>query len=314
MTNTMLDDALYGGVNAAVLTPLREDLSPDVSLMAARCRHLLANGCDGLGILGTTGEATSFSVAERIAVMEGLVEAGIPAARLLPGTGCAALTDSVALTRRARDLGCPGVLMLPPFYYKNVPDDGLFAYFAEVVSRVGGGIAIYLYNFPQQSALPFSLDLIGRLRTSFPGTFRGVKDSSGDYDNMVAMIRAFGADGFEVYSGSDEFLLRLLREGGAGCITAAANVNSRAGAAVLSAFRAGDWAAAEAAQAVLTATRRACTSVPLIAGLRELVARETGDSAWRRIRPPNLPLRPEQVGPFLAAFDATGIGGLARAA
>jgi len=311
---TMLERAFYGGVNAAVLTPMGPDLAPDVGLMAAHCRWLLGNGCDGLGILGTTGEANSFSVAERIAVMEGLVAAGIPAAKLMPGTGCAALTDSVELTKAARRLGCPGVLMLPPFYYKNPTDDGLFAWFSEVIGRVGGDIKVYLYHFPQQSAVPFSLGLIGRLLKAFPGIVKGVKDSSGDYANMKAMIDAFGPEGFEVYSGSDEFLSRILHDGGAGSITAASNVNCSAGGAVVRAFRSGDAAAEEAAQAVLTATRKVATSVPLIAGLREIVARRTGNPAWRRIRPPNMPLAADQVAPYLAAFDATGIGGLARAA
>lgn len=311
---TMLDQAIYGGVNAAVLTPMGPDLAPDLSLMAAHSRWLLANGCNGLGILGTTGEANSFSAAERIAVMEGLVEAGIPAAKLMPGTGCAAFTDSVELTKVAKRLGCPGVLMLPPFYYKNPSDDGLFAYFSEVIQRVGGGIKVYVYHFPQQSAVPFSLDLIGRLMKAYPDVIKGVKDSSGDYANMKAMIDAFARDGFEVYSGSDEFLSRILHDGGAGCITAASNVNCTAGGAVVRAFRAGDRAAEDAAQAVLTATRKVATSVPLIGGLREIVARQTGNAAWRRIRPPNMPLKQEQVGPYLAAFDATGIAGLAKAA
>jgi 4-hydroxy-tetrahydrodipicolinate synthase len=311
---TMLDQAIYGGVNAAVLTPMDADLAPDVGLMAAHCRWLLANGCNGLGILGTTGEANSLSVAERIAVMEGLVAAGIPAAKLMPGTGCSALSDSVELTKVAKRLGCPGVLMLPPFYYKNPSDDGLFATFSEVINRVGGGVKVYVYNFPQQSAVPFSLDLIGRLLKAYPDVIKGVKDSSGDYANMKAMIDAFAADGFEVYSGSDEFLARILHDGGAGCITAASNVNCTAGGAVVRAFRAGDRAAEEAAQAVLTATRKVATSAPLIAGLREIVARQTGNAAWRRIRPPNLPLKPEQAAAYLAAFDATGIAGLAKAA
>ncbi len=311
---TMLDQAIYGGVNAAVLTPMDADLAPDLGLMAAHCRWLLANGCNGLGILGTTGEANSFSVAERIAVMEGLVAAGIPAAKLMPGTGCSALSDSVELTKVAKRLGCPGVLMLPPFYYKNPSDDGLFAYFSEVINRIGGGVKVYVYHFPQQSAVPFSLDLIGRLLKAFPGVIKGVKDSSGDYANMKAMIDAFAKDGFEVYSGSDEFLSRILHDGGAGCITAASNVNCTAGGAVVRAFRAGDAAAEDAAQAVLTATRKVATSVPLIAGLREIVARQTGNAAWRRIRPPNMPLAAEKAGPYLAAFDATGIAGLAKAA
>lgn len=305
---------LYAGVNAAALTPLRDDLAPDIPRLVARCRHLLGAGCDGLGVLGTTGEATSFSVAERIAVMEGLVAAGIPPARLLPGTGCAALTDTVALTRAARTLGIPGVLVLPPFYYKNVPDDGLFAAYAALIEQTKGEVAIYLYNFPQMTGLPLSLPLIERLLRAFPGVVRGIKDSSGDFANMRAMIAAFGAEGFEVYSGSDEFLLAILREGGAGCITACANVASAASARVLGGFRAGDDLAAERAQAVLTAARRACTSVPLIAGLKALVARETGDEAWERLRPPLTPLGAADRARLFAAFDAAGLRELAAAA
>ena len=250
--------------------------------MAAHCQWLLGNGCNGLGIMGTTGEANSFGLHERKAILEGLVARGVPAGVMMPGTGCASLTDTVELTQHAKAQGCRGVLVLPPFYYKNPSDDGLFAYFSEVVNRVGGGIKIYLYHFPQQSAVPFSLDLIGRLLKAFPGTIKGVKDSSGDYANMKAMADAFAKDGFEVYSGSDEFLQRILAEGGAGCITAASNANSHWGGIVY-AKRTGPEA--DAAQATLTATRKAATSVPLIPGLREIIARSTGDDAWRTIRP-----------------------------
>ena len=304
---------LFGGVNAAVLTAMKPDLSPDPDRMAAHCRWLLGNGCDGLGVLGTTGEASSFGLHERKAILEGLIERGIPAGALMPGTGTASLADTVELTRHARDAGCRGALLLPPFYYKGVSDDGLFAYFSEVVGRVGGGIALYLYNFPQQSALPFGLALIERLLKAFPGTVRGVKDSGGDYANMQAMVRAFAADGFEVYSGSDEFLQRILLEGGAGCITAAGNANSRWGGIVY-ARRTGPEA--DAAQAVLNATRRAATGVPLIPGLREVIARSTGDANWRTIRPPHLPLDRESADKVWAAFGAAGalpLPGLRRA-
>ncbi|MCS6854780.1 MAG: dihydrodipicolinate synthase family protein, partial [Elioraea sp.] len=190
-------------VYAAALTPLGPDLSPDIPRLVAHCRHLLAAGCDGLGVLGSTGEATSFSVAERIAVMDGLVAAGIAAERLIPGTGCAALPDTVALTKAAMSLGIRGVLVLPPFYYKGVPDDGLFAAYAALIERTRGEVAIYLYNFPQTTGLPLSLGLIRRLLRAFPGVVRGIKDSSGDFANMRAMIAEFGPEGFEVYSGSD---------------------------------------------------------------------------------------------------------------
>ena len=298
-----MKDALYGGINAAVLTAMNPDLTPNLDRMAAHAKWLLANGCNGLGILGTTGEANSFGLHERKAILEGLIARGVPAAVMMPGTGCASLTDTVELTLHAKQQGCRGVLLLPPFYYKNPSDDGLFAYFSEVAKRVGSGIALYLYHFPQQSAVPFSLALIGRLLDAFPGVFKGVKDSSGDYANMKAMIDAFAARGFEVYSGSDEFVQRILAEGGAGCITAASNANSHWGGIVY-AKRTGPEA--DAAQAMLTATRKAATSVALIPGLREIIARSTGDDGWRTIRPPHLPLTQAEGDKAWAAWQAAG--------
>ncbi|MDN3563472.1 dihydrodipicolinate synthase family protein [Paeniroseomonas aquatica] len=298
-----MKDALFGGVNAAVLTAMKPDMSPDLDRMAAHAHWLLANGCNGLGILGTTGEAASFGLAERKQILEGLIARGIPAGVIMPGTGTANFTDTVELIQHARAQGCRGVLVLPPFYYKAPSDDGLFAYFSEVITRTGGGIAIYLYHFPQQSAVPFSLDLIGRLLKAFPGAVRGVKDSSGVYANMKAMVDAFAKDGFEVYSGSDEFLQTILADGGAGCITAASNTNSHWGGIVY-AKRTGPEA--DAAQAVLNATRKAATSVALIPGLREIIARSTGDDGWRTIRPPHLKLEKAQADAVWAAFQAAG--------
>ncbi len=135
-----MKNALYGGVNAAVLTPMNADLSVDLDRMVTHCRWLLANGCNGLGVLGTTGEANSLGLQERMDVLEGLIARGIPAARMMPGTGVANLTDTVLLTKHAEQVGCPGALLLPPFYYKNPSDDGLLAYFNEVIQRVGGDI------------------------------------------------------------------------------------------------------------------------------------------------------------------------------
>ncbi len=300
----MLRNALYGGVNAAVLTPMRDDLSIDLERMAAHCRWLLANGCNGLGVLGTTGEANSIGIEERIETMQGLAGLGIPAAKLMPGTGTPALTDTVKLTRAAAALGCRGALLLPPFFYKNPSDDGLFAYFSEVVQRVGGGIKIYLYHFPAQSAVPFGIDLIGRLLTAYPGVFAGIKDSSGDWANTRGYADNFAKDGFEVYAGDDSLLQRLLRANGAGCITAAANVNCAIAAEVYANW---DNAKGDAAQVMLTSTRSAVTSVPLIPGLKALKARHTGDAAWTNIRPPHLKLSAEDVEKIQAAMDGCGI-------
>jgi 4-hydroxy-tetrahydrodipicolinate synthase len=301
---------LYGGVNAAVLTPMNADLSVDLDRMAAHCRWLLANGCNGLGVLGTTGEANSLGLQERMNVLEGLIARGIPAARMMPGTGVANITDTVLLTKHAEQVGCPGALLLPPFYYKNPSDDGLLAYFNEVIQRVSGSIAFYLYNFPQQSAVPFSVSFLDRLRSANPGKVRGIKDSSGSYENGLSYVEAFARDGFEVYAGDDTLLKPLLEKGSAGCITAASNVNCSVGAQVYAGW---NTPAGAAAHEVLAATRKAVISVPLISGLKALVARNTGDARWETIRPPHLPLSEAQKTAFFRAFDACGIT-LAKAA
>jgi 4-hydroxy-tetrahydrodipicolinate synthase len=297
-------DALFGGVNAAVLTAMNDDLSVDIDRTARHCAWLLANGCNGLGVLGTTGEANSLGIGERLSVMEGLAERGIPATAMLPGTGTPALTDTVLLTRRAEELGCRGVLLLPPFFYKNPSDDGLFAYISEVIQRAGGDIRLYLYHIPAQSAVPFGLDLVGRLLRAYPGKVKGIKDSSGDFANTRAYVDHFACDGFEVYCGDDGALHALLQAGGAGCITAAANVGSTVSAQVVRHWDREDGAAA---QVTLSAIRQAVTSAAMIPALKALVARHTGDPSWRNIRPPNLPLPIGEAAKVFAVFDAIGI-------
>ena len=307
----MMKDAVFAGVNAAVLTPMKDDLSVDLDRMAKHCRWLLANGCNNLGVLGTTGEANSIGLNERMDALQELIARGISAAKMMPGTGVSALTDTVVLTKHAADMGCRGALLLPPFYYKNPTDDGLFAYFSEVINRVGGRIKYYLYNFPQQSAVPFSVELIGRLLKAFPGTIKGVKDSSGNYDNGRAYVANFAKDGFEVYAGDDTLLRPLLLLGSAGCITAAANVNSPIAAQVYA-----DWIndRGAAAHETLSATRRAIVSAPAaIPALKALMARHTGDNAWHNMRPPHLKLTGEQQAKLFATFDACGVS-LATAA
>ena len=306
----MMKDALYGGVNAAVLTAMRADLSIDLDLMAAHCRWLLANGCNGLGILGTTGEANSLGVSERMAMMEGLAERGLPTHRMLPGVGVPALTDTVLMARRAAELGCRGVLVLPPFFYKNPSEDGLFAYYSEVIQRVGGAIKLYFYHFPAQSAVPLTVSLIGRVLRAYPGAMKGIKDSTGDWANTKSYIDNFAAEGFEVYCGDDGHLHQVLQAGGAGSISAASNVSVAMNALVYA-----NWnsPAGTEAQATLTAMRAAVTSAPLIPGLKALVARHTGQAAWENIRPPHIQLGDAAKAKLYAAFDACGVT-LAKAA
>ena len=296
----MMTGATYGGVNAAVLTPMQADLSVDVDRMAEHCRWLLANGCNGLAILGTTGEANSLGVSERLAVMEGLVERGIPPARMMPGVGTPAITDTVLLAQRAASLGCPGVLMLPPFFYKNPSEDGLVAYFSAVIERLGTGTGVYLYHFPAQSAVPFTLPLIERLLRAWPGVVRGIKDSSSDLAHTLAYVEAFAGEGFEVYCGDDGHFRDVLLAGGAGCITAAANVGCALSAAV---YADPGGAAGEATQMRLTALRQAVVSAPLIPGLKALTARRTGDAGWEVMRPPHLALAAEARADLFGKID-----------
>ena len=292
--------ANFTGVLAAALTPQNEDLSPNHSMVASHCRWLLENGCDGLAILGTTGEANSFGLKERIGIIESLIEAGIPAHALMPGTGCCAVTDAVSLTRAAVNAGAGGVLMLPPFYYKNASDAGLYAYFSEVIQQVGDtNLKIYLYHFPQMSATPISYDLIEMLRKDYPNTVVGMKDSSGDLDNMVGAARKF--PGFTVLSGADDLLLPVLQGGGAGCITACANVGSKLAAEVYAGFQAGEDVTA--VNAILTELRVKVSGFPLSAALKQLMSRHSGDESWLNIRPPLVKLSEAQVQELYAAFD-----------
>lgn len=300
----MLKNAIYGGVNAAILTPVDAGLNADLDRMAAHARWLLGHGCNGLGVLGTTGEANSFGFEERMAIVDGLVARGIPARAMLPGTGTTSIADTVALTLHAAKAGAPGCLLLPPFFYKNPSEDGLFAYYSEVAKRVGGAAKLYFYHFPAQSTVPITVSLIRRLRAAHPGVFQGVKDSSGDFANTKSYIDAFAAEGFEVFCGDDGALHDLLQAGGAGCITAAANVGCSVSAVVYA--NAGTPAAATA-QTQLAAIRKAVTSAPLIPALKALVARRTGDAAWNRMRPPHLPLSVEAAAKLLATFDSTGL-------
>ncbi len=300
----MLKNALYGGVNAAVLTAMHNDLSVDLPRMLKHANWLLANGCNGLGIFGTTGEANSLGLYERVEILEAFVAAGIPGSKLLPGTGTTSIPDTVMLTRKAEEMGCKGALLLPPFFYKNPSQDGLFAYFSEVIERVGGDIAIYLYHFPAQSAVPFTVDFIARLLRAYPGKVRGIKDSSGDFANTKSYADAFAADGFEVYCGDDGALHNLLNANGAGCITAAANVGCAISAQV---YAAGGSEAGVIAQRTLSAVRGAVTSAPLIPGLKSLIARHHNDANWLNIRPPHMKLTAEAEQALFRAFDATNV-------
>lgn len=270
------------GVFAPTLTPVDRDLHIDVARWIEHGKTLLANGCDGLCPFGTTSEATSFSVGERIDALEQLVESGVPAAKLMPGTGCSALMDTVRLTEHAAGLGCGGVLMLPPFYYKDVNDEGIFRSIAEVIERVGNAkLRVYLYHIPPQAVVGFSLDLIERLITAYPGTVAGIKDSSGNWDNLHGILTRF--PGFGTFTGSEAFLLQTLRLGGAGSINAVANVIAPIQQRLFA-----NWEAPEAEQlqAAINEVRPIYKGYSAISALKAVVAHYRNDPEWARVRPP----------------------------
>lgn len=296
---------INGGIMAAVLTPLNQDLSPDHGLWLDHCRNLLAQGCTGLAVLGTTSEANSFSVGERMDMLDALGESDVDASLSVPGVGCCAIPDTVMLCRKALEIGAAGVLMLPPFYYKPVTDDGLFAAYAEIIERVGDSdLKILLYHIPQNSGVPITLDLIERLTGAYPDSVVGIKDSAGDFDNMKAMVERF--PGFRVFSGSDAYLLDILRIGGAGSVTACNNIAAVQSAAVLANWQDDD---AEAYQEALSAIRLATQKFPLVEALKEAMARQTGNNAWRALRPPLQHLDDATADDLWAALNEAGFPG-----
>ena len=290
------------GVLAAVLSPFAAGLEPDHARHARHCRWLLARGCDGLAIHGTTGEANSLSVGERIEALHALVAAGIDGGRIVAGTGCCAIPDSVALTRAALEIGAAGALMLPPFYYKNVRDEGVFAAYSEVIQRVGdGALKVYLYHFPSLSGVAVTPTLIERLLAAYPDTVVGIKDSSGDFDNMKAMAARF--PGFRVFTGSERWLLDCLEAGGAGTISATVNVTSAQAAAVMAARSAGDADAARERQRRLAASRAAIEAFPMVPALKAILARHSGEADWLALRPPLTALTDAQRRALFESLD-----------
>ena len=289
------------GVLSPVVTPFRADLTPDPDRFLRHCRWLLSQNV-GLAVFGTNSEANSLSVDERIELLDRLVEGGLDPSRMMPGTGCCALTDSVRLTAHAMKLGCAGVLMLPPFYYKGVSDDGLFRNFAEIIERVGDRrLRVYLYHIPPVAQIPITVALIGRLLKDYGNTVAGLKDSSGDWNNTKAVLDAYAASGFDVFPGSETFLLAGMRHGGAGCISATANINPGPIARLAATWQEPD---ADAQQTRLDEIRAIMQSYVMIPALKAAIAHHGADPGWATVRPPLTPLSKADAAALIGKLDA----------
>lgn len=297
------------GAWTASLTPLNADLSIDAIAYVEHLTWLLGAGSAGVAALGTTGEANSFSVPERRDLITALGKSGIPPERMVIGTGCCAVPDTIELTRAALDAGYTNVLMLPPFYYKTVSEDGLFAAYAAVLERVADPrLRVLIYDFPQMTGFKIETSLLRRLAAAFEGVVVGVKNSSGDWAAMETTLQQM--PGFRVFAGSEQFLLQTLRAGGPGCISATANVTSRMLAALVDTWRS---PAADERQAAITGTRQMLAQFPAIPALKEIMAHATRRPAWRRMRPPLANLAAADADKLIGRAETTGIIAALRA-
>ncbi|AHG62884.1 dihydrodipicolinate synthase family protein [Advenella mimigardefordensis] len=291
------------GVLSPVVTPFAEDSTVDLARFTTQCKWLQANQI-GLAFLGTNSEANSISPDERIAMIDAVIDAGLDPSGMMPGTGSCDLPTTVRLTRHAVDRGCAGVLMLPPFYYKGVSDEGLYRYFSEVIQQVGDErLNIYLYHIPPVAQVSITLPLIERLLKSYPSVVAGVKDSSGDWNNTQAMLTHFAPEGFDVFAGSETFLLRTLRGGGAGCISATANVNAPAIHALYKSWQEPD---ADSQQQALDKIRQIFQQYPMIPALKSAIAHWSTTSSWTRVRPPLVELDSQQHQGLIQQLEAAG--------
>jgi 4-hydroxy-tetrahydrodipicolinate synthase len=284
----------FSGVIAPVCTPFGEDGAPDADRFVEHANWLLKDGCTGLAPFGTTSEANSLGLDERMELLEELEDSGIDPAKLMPGTGMCSVSDAITLTQHAVDVGCGGALMLPPFYYKGPSEEGLYRYYAQVIDGIADDrLKVYLYHIPPVAQVGIPLSLIGRLIKAYPQTIAGLKDSSGDWSNTKAILEAYPQ--LEIFPGSEAFMLDALRLGGAGCISATANVNARALRRLFD-----NWKGPEAdkLQADITAVRKTYQAYPMMPFLKAVIGHYRNDPGWAKMRPPfvELPAAEAQKG------------------
>ena len=294
----------FAGVLVPVLTPFTPAGEPDAGRFVSFCRWLLDEGADGLAIFGTTSEANSMSAAERMTLLDRLIAAGVPASRLMPGTGACSITEASMLIKHAVGHGCGGVLMLPPFYYKGMTEQGVYDFIAAVIDKVASpALKMYLYHIPPQTMIPFGVELVGRLIKAYPGTVVGLKDSSGDWNNTKALCDAYAKDGFAIFPGSEVFLLDGLRAGGVGCITASGNVNVPG---IRQVYENWKTPQADQLQADITLVRMTIQKYPMVPALKRIVAHFHGDPDWASVRPPMERLSDAQSKSLLAHLEKIG--------
>ena len=290
-------------VLAPVITPFNAKGQIDVQKLLKQCQWLRSNDV-GIAVFGTNSESNSISSIEKMDVLEKLIAGGVDPRLMMPGTGACSVDETAFMTSTAVKAGCAGVLMLPPFYYKDVSDDGLFAFFSEVIERVSDSrLQIYLYNIPPITKISMSLDLVDRLLTAYPDNIAGMKDTSGDWAYTEAVLKQFAPRGFRVLTGNESFLLRTMRAGGFGCIASMVNIDPRRNA-----YLAAHWqdSNADQLQSELDQVRSSLTQFPVVPTMKAVIAHFSKDPEWARVRPPLVPLTPEQQQQMVNALDKIG--------
>ncbi|MBF0278076.1 MAG: dihydrodipicolinate synthase family protein [SAR324 cluster bacterium] len=292
----------FNGVLVPVLTPFKSDFEPDAERFVSLCKWALEQGAAGLAIFGTTSEANSMSFEQRENLLEKVLESGVPAEKLMPGTGGCAVKDVVRMTSKAVAAGCGGTLMLPPFYYKTINDDGIFRFVSEVIQAVGDDrLNLYLYHIPPQAVVGYSVELLSKLYKAYPSVVVGVKDSSGDWDNTYRFIREIPE--IDVFPGSEGFLLQGMRAGARGCITASGNVNV---AGIHHLYENWQSDEADALQARISEIRSVLQAYPMIPALKVVTGDYLNDPEWRRVLPPLNPLSEKVSNKLLADLGQIG--------
>jgi len=274
------------GTFCAALTPINENYSINKVLFLKHCKNILTQGLDGLAIFGTTGEANSFSVNEKIEAINYLIENNIDPQKILPGTGLCSIQDTVLLSKHVTKLNVKAMLILPAFYYKNVSDNGVIDYYKKVVEEVGDNSAKYLlYNIPKISGVKVNINVIEKLIHLFPKNIVGMKDSDGDLSNMLKVIKSL--DNFSLFSGSDSLALEVCKQGGAGAITAAANISGSLLSYIINNYKQEtNIKNFYSFQDLLVQIRNTLFSHEPISALKAFLSVNEQDNAWNRILPP----------------------------
>lgn len=279
------------GVIAATATPVHPNYTLDLDRLVMHCRMLLESGCDAINLLGTTGEATAFSIEQRLTIMQAVSDAGLPLHRFMVGTGVCALADTVRLTRAATQMGFAGALVLPPFFYPDLPAAGLITYIDELVQRATDPkLALYLYHIPQNTGVPWPLEVVRQLREKYPDTLVGLKDSAGDLAYARSVAKAL--PGFDVFPSSEASLGTASADGFAGCISATTNITASV-AQVAWASQGSDAGAAAVRKA--SELRALIAKYPLVASVKTALAATYRDDEWTRMCPPLQRLSAEQA-------------------